>query len=307
MKSNSGLELIIDKVIKRRGRDKKIQFTVRLDPRRYERKVVKGERGFFDKNEKIFIPEAVFRILMDEMTIQPITTPESKIENLYSYILESQLRVKRAISQGFKFETSITPSEQYLKENMNTTLNVVVLYVDIADSTRMSMTLPADKLATLIKIFVQEMSFLISGYQGYVLKYAGDSVIAYFSAETNLAEVCGNAVNCARSMMKVVEYAINPILKENGYPELMVKIGIDVGENRIVKLGDDIDLLGYTMSIAGKMVEMAKPRQIIIGKWVYDQLKKPFRQLFSKMKMNRAWNYRDSREGKIYTLYCMDA
>ncbi|MEM2761105.1 MAG: hypothetical protein QXW73_10005, partial [Nitrososphaerales archaeon] len=136
MKSNSGLELIIDKVIKRRGRDKKIQFTVRLDPRRYERKVVKGERGFFDKNEKIFIPEAVFRILMDEMTIQPITTPESKIENLYSYILESQLRVKRAISQGFKFETSITPSEQYLKENMNTTLNVVVLYVDIADSTR---------------------------------------------------------------------------------------------------------------------------------------------------------------------------
>lgn len=307
LKSKQDLELTIDKVIRKRGRDKKIQFTVRLDPKRYEMRTVKGEKGFFDKNEKIFIPEAVFRILMDEMTVQPIQSAESRIDDLYSYILESQIRVKRALSQGLRFETSIVPSEQYLEEHMNATLNIVVLYVDIADSTRMSMTLPADKLALLIKIFVQEMSFLVSGYRGYVLKYAGDSVIACFPAEKDFEEMCDNAVNCARSMMKVVEHAINPALKENGYPELKVKIGIDVGKNKIVLLGDNVDLLGYTMSIAGKMVEMARPGQILIGKWVYEKLKKPFKALFSKVKLSRAWNYRDSREGKLYTIYSMDA
>lgn len=306
LKSKQDLELTIDKVIRKRGRDKKIQFTVRLDPKRYEMRTVRGEKGFFDKNEKIFIPEAVFRILMDEMTVQPIQSAESRIDDLYSYILESQIRVKRALSQGLRFETSIVPSEQYLEEHMNATLNVVVLYVDIADSTRMSMTLPADKLALLIKIFVQEMSFLVSGYRGYVLKYAGDSVIAYFPAEKDFEEMCSNAVNCARSMMKVVEHAINPVLKENGYPELKVKIGIDVGKNRIVRLGDYVDLLGYTMSIAGKMVEMARPGQILIGKWVYEKLKKPFKALFCKVKLSRAWNYKDSREGKLYTIYSMD-
>lgn len=307
LKSKQDLELIIDKVIRKGGKNKKVQFTVRLDPKRYERRTVKGERGFLDKKEKIFVPEAVFSILMDEMTVQPIQSADSKIEDLYSYILESQIRVKRAISRGLKFETSIVPSEEYLEEHMNAKLSVAVLYVDIADSTTMGMTLPADKLATLIKIFVQEMSFLVSGYHGYVLKYAGDSVIAYFPAETNLADVCANAVNCARSMMKVIEHAINPILKENGYPQLEVKIGIDVGKNQIVRLGDDIDLLGYTMSIAGKMVEIAKPGQIVIGKWVYQQLKRPFKKLLPKMELNKAWNYRDSKEGKIYTLYSMNA
>lgn len=307
LKSKQDLELVIDKVIRKGGKNKKIQFTVRLDPKRYELRTVKGERGFLDKKEKIFVPEAVFSILMDEMTVQPIQSADSKIEDLYSYILESQTRVKRAISRGLKFETSIVPSEEYLEKHMNAKLSVAVLYVDIADSTTMGMTLPADKLATLIKIFVQEMSFLVSGYHGYVLKYAGDSVIAYFPAETNLTDVCANAVNCARSMMKVIEHAINPILKENGFPELEVKIGIDVGKNQIVRLGGDIDLLGYTMSIAGKMVEMAKPGQIIIGKWVYQQLKRPFKKLLSKMELNKAWNYRDSKEGKIYMLYSMNA
>lgn len=307
MKTKRYLELVIDKLVRKAGRNKKVQFTVRLDPNRYERRTVRGEKGFFDKNEKIFIPEVVFKILMDEMTVQPIKSAESKIEDLYAYILESQVRVKHAFRQGLKFETAIVPSEQYLKKHLNTMLNVVVLYIDIAGSTSLGMRLPPAKLATMIKIFVQEMSFLVSGYQGYVLKYAGDSVIAYFPAESNLPDVCSNTVNCARAMMKVVDHAINPVLRENGYPELKVKVGIDVGENQIVRLGDNIDLLGYTMSIAGKMVEIAEPGQIVIGEWVYKKLKKQFRELFSKMELShKKWNYRDSKEGKIYTLYSMN-
>lgn len=307
MKTKRYLVLVIDKLVRKAGRNKKVQFTVRLDPNRYERRTVRGEKGFFDKNEKIFIPEVVFKILMDEMTVQPIKSAESKIEDLYAYILESQVRVKHAFRQGLKFETAIVPSEQYLKKHLNTMLNVVVLYIDIAGSTSLGMRLPPAKLATMIKIFVQEMSFLVSGYQGYVLKYAGDSVIAYFPAESNLPDVCSNTVNCARAMMKVVDHAINPVLRENGYPELKVKVGIDVGENQIVRLGDNIDLLGYTMSIAGKMVEIAEPGQIVIGEWVYKKLKKQFRELFSKMELShKKWNYRDSKEGKIYTLYSMN-
>jgi class 3 adenylate cyclase len=62
------------------------------------------------------------------------------------------------------------------------------------------------------------------------------------------------------------------------------------------------------MSIAGKMVEIAKPGQIVIGDWVYSELKKPFKELFSKMELSHTeWNYKDSKEGKIYTLYSMDA
>lgn len=306
-KDKHDLEFIIDKVVRRNGKEKKVQFTVRLDPQRYEKRIVNDEKGYFDKTEKIFIPENVFRILMDEMTIQPIQSADSTIEDLYTYILESQTRARRAIMQGLKFETAIVPSQRYLEKHLNTKQNVVVLYVDIAGSTSMGMALPADKLAIVIKIFVQEMSYLVSGYNGYVLKYAGDSVIAYFPAETNLTEVCGNAVNCARSMFNIIEYALNPVLAENEYPELRVKIGIDVGENQIVRLGGSVDLLGYTMSIVGKVVEIAEPGQIIIGKWVYDALQRPLKRLFTRLQLSPdIWNYRDSKKGKFYSLYSLN-
>ena len=306
-KDKDSLEFIIDKVVRKNGREKKVQFTVRLDPKRYEKRTINGEKGFFDNTEKIFVPEAVFRILMDEMTTQPIQSAKSTIEDLYTYILESQNRVRRAIMQGLKFETAIVPSERYLEEHLNSKLNVVVLYVDIAGSTSLGMILPADKLAIVIKIFVQEMSYLVSGYHGYVLKYAGDSVIAYFPVETNLAEVCGNVINCARSMISIIDYALNPILAENEYPELRVKIGIDAGENQIVRLGGSVDLLGYTMSIVGKIVQIAQPGQVIIGKWVYDALKKPLKRLFSRLKLSPdVWNYRDSKKAKFYSLYLLD-
>ncbi|MEE8132060.1 MAG: hypothetical protein V3T40_00605 [Nitrososphaerales archaeon] len=130
--------------------------------------------------------------------MQPIQAAESKMDALYSYIVESQIRLKRAMSQGLKFETAIVPSEEYLEAYMNRMLNVAVLYVDLAGSASMGMKDPLVKLAWLIKIFIQEMSFLVSGYHGYVLKYAW-GLIAYFPAETDLANVCSNKVNCARA------------------------------------------------------------------------------------------------------------
>ncbi len=36
-------------------------------------------------------------------------------------------------------------------------------------------------------------------------------------------------------MIKVIEKGINTILGENGYPELKVRVGIDVGENAVVQ------------------------------------------------------------------------
>ena len=42
---------------------------------------------------------------------------------------------------------------------------------------------------------------------------------------------CMNAISCACSMIRVVREGINPILQQSDYPELKVRIGIDVGEN----------------------------------------------------------------------------
>jgi class 3 adenylate cyclase len=42
------------------------------------------------------------------------------------------------------------------------------------------MTLPLDRLATLIQSFNQEMSLIVKDFGGFVLKYVGDAVLAFF-------------------------------------------------------------------------------------------------------------------------------
>ncbi len=44
LKSKNYLELIIDKLVRKSGRNKKVVFTVRLDPMRYERRIIKGKK-----------------------------------------------------------------------------------------------------------------------------------------------------------------------------------------------------------------------------------------------------------------------
>lgn len=304
-----GLEFTLEKVMRGSNREDKFELIIKLDPKRYERKKIDGEVGYLDTHTNTFIPEYALKLIFDEMIKQPIqgigNDGKSK-KDLYSSIVESQARVKKMLKDGLRFDSVITPSEKYLARHINMKLDVIVLYADIVDSTTMSMSLPADRLANLIKIFMQEMSYIIAAYHGYVLKYAGDCVIAFFPVGRDAGEACARVVNCARAMLNITRYAINQVMKEYGYPELRIKIGIDLGENQIVRLGGTLDLLGYTMSITAKIVELAKPWQIVIGKWVYDALAEEFKQSFKELRLRRdIWNYRDSKEGKYYNLYTL--
>jgi class 3 adenylate cyclase len=300
--NNNGLEVRVTRANDSTKEDESMEFVVKLDPDRYEHKIVNGRHGYFDKLARIFIDEDTLKLMFDEIIRQPIKGVEFT-SDIYSSIVESQIRVRKALmhksSHNYSNDNMLiavaSRSEHYLERHINSNLDVVVLYVDIAGSTSMSMRLSADKLALLIKVFVQEMSYLIAAYNGYVLKYAGNTSIQ-----------CIRAVNCARSMLTITRYAINPVLRENGYPMLRIKIGIDVGENKIVRIGSSLDLLGYTMSITAKIVELAKAWRVVIGKWVYDALPLDVKSMFRELKLSKdEWDYRDSREGKYYNLYIM--
>ena len=59
-------------------------------------------------------------------------------------------------------------------------INTAVLYVDIVGSTKIATSLSSEELSGLIKVFSEEMSVVASKHAGFVLKYAGDAVVAFF-------------------------------------------------------------------------------------------------------------------------------
>jgi len=227
-------------------------------------------------------------------------------------ILETQKRVWGALKKGYEYSGVADESDQFLRKHVFSKLNMVVLYVDLVGSTTMTLEMPAEKIAIIISSFAQEMASVIRQHHGYVLKFVGDAVIGYFVSDEDKiygTEAADDAVNCAKSMVTVIQKGINPILNQYDYPDLMVKIGVDFGQNIIVRYGADIehshvDLMGPAMNIAAKIQNTAKPNQILIGDDVFQRIhqnsQKEFNQITWK---DNEWKYRSRLTGEIYKVY----
>ena len=224
-------------------------------------------------------------------------------------IMETQKRVWGALKKGYEYTGIIDDSEKFLREHVFKKINMVVLYVDLVGSTTMTLELPAEKLATIVSSFSQEMASVIRLHKGLVLKFVGDAVIGYFNATDNTLLASDNAVNCAKSMITVIEKGINPILNQYDYPDLMVKIGVDYGQSIVVRYGSNevsshVDLMGPAMNIAAKIQAMAKPNQILIGQDVYQRIHPSTQKSFREIVWEKnEWKYRSRLTGEIYKVY----
>jgi len=252
---------------------------------------------------KKVIPSDIIDIITEEVS-------SNRIVDTQTYISQTQARVWKALKAGLQFEATLDKSDGYLRRHVNTRKRFVVLVADLVGSTRMTRTLPIDRLATIIQTFSQEMSFAVSNFEGYVLKYVGDAVIAYFPSDTNFYMAADTAMNCARSMLTILQQGINPILNQYDYPELKIKIGIDAGVHSVIQYGrgekSHVDILGYGISMASKIAALAQPDQIAISETVYKGIHPSARNRFSEIKLDPSWTYTDENTGEIYRLYAYD-
>ena len=244
------------------------------------------------------------------MSSEPPASLDNKTVDSETLVSQTQDRLWKALKRRYQYDVSLERGQKYLLSHVSSKIPLVIVYADLVGSTNMSMTLPADKLTTIIRAFTFEMSQVIYSHEGYVLKYVGDAVIAFFPASYNKLLACDRAVQCAKSMLTVVKNGINPILNQYDYPELNVKIGMDEGENVIVQYGHDqsslIDILGYCMNIAAKITSLTGPNRISIGEDVHKMLHPSIQAKFREMKLNAdEWKYTDRETGKLYKVYTM--
>ena len=261
------------------------------------------------------------------------------IIDVKSVIKDSQVRIWKSLKANPEFNISLNESQKILENFMESKIKLVILNIDLVGSTKMSLNLPIDRLTTIIRAFAQEMTILISMYGGYVLKYIGDAVLAFFVVDAkntkdsydneNKAKNSSNnndnfdslsysnVISCAYTMIKVVQEGINPILNQNDYPDLKVRIGINFGEIAVVRYGVDmdeynnivlkrphLDLIGYTISIAVKMTSLAKPDHIVIGEDLFSMLEGKLEGAFKQLSITPdLWSYSTETTGKIYSIY----
>jgi adenylate cyclase len=209
---------------------------------------------------------------------------------------------------NYVYDPLLELGKKFLLNYVNSKIHLVILYADLVGSTDMCMTLPVDKLVIVIQSFLYEMSSVIQDYKGYVLKFVGDAVIAFFPSSIDKSMACNQALQCAKSMISVIQ-DMNSLLIEKGYPELSIKIGMDEGENVIVKYGSEsnsvIDILGYCMSICAKITSITYPNAISIGEDVYNSINIELKKDFNPINFVKDWKYANRKTGNLYRVYMM--
>lgn len=271
---------------------------------RYVQRTVSGRQGYYDNMTNQFIPAELFELA------------RQKAVDAGSLIVERQSRVFRSLRYGMTFEAATGPADSFLRAHLHHKVPMVVLYADIVGSTNMSLTVPVDTLSSIIQVFFQETSIAITEHGGYVLKYAGDSVLAFFpligteAARAADEAVARGVVACGREIVTVIRQVINPILAEYYYPELAVRIGVDAGQCAVVMYGRDkkasyVDILGPCISLAAKMKSLARPDSVIAGQAVHDLLPPDLRaRAMARLETDvEKWNYVDDSTGAVYRLY----
>ncbi len=233
------------------------------------------------------------------------------IYDLQTLLSQRQDRLWSVLYERYKYNTSIKRGQDFLLNHVDSKLSLVVMYADLVGSTKMSMALPVERMAKIIKVFSHELSSVVESYNGFVLKYVGDAVIACFPSGFNKYLSCDTAFQCAKSMINIIENGINPIFEKDkdNYPKLSVKIGIDEGENLAIQYGYDksapIDLIGYPMNVAAKMTSLTGPNKITVGNNVYKLLHPTVQPEFRKMQMKEGteWKYIDLETNLPYKVY----
>jgi adenylate cyclase len=241
----------------------------------------------------------------------------SSIENrpifdLQTLLSQRQDRLWSVLYERYKYNTSIKRGQDFLLNHVDSKISLVVMYADLVGSTKMSMALPVERMAKIIKVFSHELSSVVESYNGFVLKYVGDAIIACFPSGFNKYLSCDTAFQCAKSMIDVIENGINPIFEKDkdNYPKLAVKIGMDEGENLAIQYGYDksspIDLIGYPMNVAAKMTSLTGPNKITVGNNVYKLLHPTILSEFQEMQIKETeWNYIDLETNLRYKVYTM--
>lgn len=279
-----------------------------LNSEKFQKVVRDGQQGYLDLEQQVFIPTKFLPSLVKEITKGPSVILGT--DNIEDYFLLAQARIKRAIQSKFKdhkiktYKQNILRyiSKEFLKLHANSEINFAALYIDLVGSTVMSMKLPSEHLSTLISIFSQEMSSLVSVHNGYVLKYAGDAVIAFFPETESFSQMCYNALNCAVDMNNMLHNSINQAISAAGFEPLNIRVGIEAGKNKIMLIGGDVDIIGFNMNIAAKVQSMARPGRIGIGQNCYSALDEDSQKQFAQIELGESWKYKDEN-GEPYKLY----
>lgn len=148
------------------------------------------------------------------------------------------------------------------------TQTITVLFADIRGFTRISEHAAPEKIVGLLNRYFSAMTDIIFAHGGTLDKYLGDGLMALFGAPTTTPKDASNALSAAVAMQRRM-ISINAELREEGFAEIGVGIGLHTGEVTVGYIGSErrseYTAIGDSVNTASRLESNAKGGQILVS------------------------------------------
>jgi class 3 adenylate cyclase/HAMP domain-containing protein len=212
-----------------------------------------------------------------------------ELETTLQHLRESRERLE--LLEQLKDELSkFVPDavKKLLEQNPNATelekrtVEVSVLFLDLAGYTRLSEELEAKRLNQLVQAYFSSFLEIIQGYHGDVNETAGDGLMVIFQSERSATD---HALNAARAAF-AIRQRVAVLNEEYGgvFPQVQLHMGINTGEALVgaTKLGGaggqrwTFTATGLTTNLAARFAGSAEAGEIVVGPTTAERIRAHF-------------------------------
>src|SRR5215475_8335420 len=162
-------------------------------------------------------------------------------------------------------ERSVEPDRSYGKASGAERRQLTVMFADLVGSTALSARLDPEELRDVIGAYHRRCTEVITSSGGFVAKYLGDGVLAYFGYPQAHEEDAEQAVRAGLALIEAVAE-----LDAGQSTLLRVRVGIATG---LVVVGDLLGegaaqehaVIGETPNLAARLQGLAEPNTVVIA------------------------------------------
>ena len=143
--------------------------------------------------------------------------------------------------------------------------HLTVLFCDLVGSTKLSNELDPEELRDLLQLYQNLVTAAVRRYDGYIAKFLGDGVVAYFGWPQAYEDQADRAVRAGLSVMSAIRKS-----NMKGYQYLEARIGIATGHVVVGDLvgetvSDTEAVVGETPNRASRLQDIGQSGDIVIG------------------------------------------
>jgi adenylate cyclase len=158
---------------------------------------------------------------------------------------------------------------------------VTILFADIRSFTSISESMPAEEVVSMLNEFFSAMVDIIFRHNGVLDKFVGDQLMAVFGImPSGSSTPYDDAIRAALKMQDATR-KLMVLRTQRKKAVFQIGIGINTGEAVLGSVGSknrmDYTVIGDCVNVAGRLQQLAKGGQIILGEQTYLKSRGPFR------------------------------